>query len=57
MHDRINLPDLCMNEKTVSMLSEQHALGYHTAASKHVSGTEHEDLLAGKARLDRLILL
>lgn len=39
------------------MLSEQHALGYHTAASKHVSGTEHEDLLAGKARLDRLILL
>lgn len=39
------------------MLSEPHALGQHTAASKHVSGTEHEDLLAGKARVDRLVLL
>lgn len=39
------------------MLSEQHALGQHTDASKHVSGTEHEDLLVGKARVDRLVLL
>lgn len=39
------------------MLSEQNALGQHTDASKHVSGTEHEYLLAGKARVDRLVLL